>query len=917
MTYQEIKNFINTYIVQNGVNAITGAQLNTILNELADYKGFDSVFVTTLPAGSDATVTVQGMTLVLGIPKGADGRDGRDGQNAVNPFKGWYTTDNIPTEGQAGDYCNVMNTQTQTVTIYRWDATQNAFVDTGEVPDTATGETFASSETLQQVAIDNSHLVNPTNSFDQTKPVLAQAEDVMQLKTKLEGVDAVETKVVLTENTNYYSGKYVTTNGKIANGSTPTNGTPNCILIVPCHNYKEVRWLGFRKNGNNSAGVAYGFSKNAIDVTNTTNVQLTDVYEYPNGAVSDTAEEMTIKVPSDANYFICTIRTYGDSSTRVMTIADFYCYLQSGDAVGDLYSSLRLELDNPTNVSMYNAFRLERIILSSTLKWDYSTTNLSALIPVTDIVGKKLHIVKADNMNTHYAFLTDYPVSEETDPQFVAGTSLYYLINENDAIVEVPKTSKYLYIKLRQNDAFYGPKSIKTIPNEVVVDSWDAGVKYDTFIEENIYRYESGITNAQVRVKIYKIEKGVEYALILKVFSEDSNQIGVKYLDSNMNLISSDYTADGQSQFYEMIPLSIPQNCEYIKLSYHIKNGNPTNTGCGAIMKPLKNDCTLPTNLICYCVSKVNVPVIPNNYNDDDSFTRASVWSAWCFRLPFKGASTTLLGKKNPICSFFHGSSGFVSSDYMGYTSSTGNNGIVGELCKAGCIVFDINGYGISYNSDEKSHHWGNPIAVATAKKAYEVLVNRFNGRRGMVLGGISMGGAIAKSYAMIYPEDVVACAIEASSEIGCTCRFRGPYGSALSASTAAKAWGYSSEQDMYDDKAHENLLGYSPCVMPLVIDENGSLKKIDTTQLDFDYATMCGTMIGKFLCGFPVEIKIWHGDADVNVPLQYSQLFVNTVRNANNNATLRICPGCTHDLNTYSFVKAEVVDYIVDKLII
>ena len=105
------------------MNAITGSQLNTALNELADYKGFDSVVVTTLPAGSDATATVQGMTLVLGIPKGADGRDGIDGQNAVNPFKGWFTTDNIPTTGQEGDYCNVSNTSVtpHTVTIYRWD----------------------------------------------------------------------------------------------------------------------------------------------------------------------------------------------------------------------------------------------------------------------------------------------------------------------------------------------------------------------------------------------------------------------------------------------------------------------------------------------------------------------------------------------------------------------------------------------------------------------------------------------------------------------------------------------------------------------------------------------------------------------------------------------------------------------------
>lgn len=87
MTYQQIKSFINTYIVPNGVNAITGAQLNTVLNALADYYGFDSVVVTNLPAGSQATATVTNRTLNLGIPAGQNGRDGDD---AINPFKGWW-----------------------------------------------------------------------------------------------------------------------------------------------------------------------------------------------------------------------------------------------------------------------------------------------------------------------------------------------------------------------------------------------------------------------------------------------------------------------------------------------------------------------------------------------------------------------------------------------------------------------------------------------------------------------------------------------------------------------------------------------------------------------------------------------------------------------------------------------------------
>lgn len=184
MTYQEIKNFINTYIVANGLGAITGARLNTALNELADYKGFDAVVVTTLPAGSDATATAQGMTLVLGIPRGADGRDG---QNAINPFKGWFNSlDDLKDlfTASAGDSAYVKDASPSTTwSIYVYDSTassDNYWVDSGTDADTSNVQTFASGEEVNETYIDNTHLVNPKSG------ALSTANDVMQLKAKLE-----------------------------------------------------------------------------------------------------------------------------------------------------------------------------------------------------------------------------------------------------------------------------------------------------------------------------------------------------------------------------------------------------------------------------------------------------------------------------------------------------------------------------------------------------------------------------------------------------------------------------------------------------------------------------------------------------------------------------------------------------------
>lgn len=220
MTYQEIKSFINTYIVQNGVGAITGSRLNTALNALADYYGFDSVVVTTLPAGSDATVNVQGRTLELGIPKGADGSDGRDGLDAVNPFKGWF--DSLADlkasyTASIGDSAYVKDASPATTwSIYIYDSTassDNYWADSGIDADTSHVQTFASGEELNQVTIDDSHLVNPVNTTNSSQPVLARAEDVMQLLDKKVNVaDLVEYASIrknLFDKQNFQTGKYI------------------------------------------------------------------------------------------------------------------------------------------------------------------------------------------------------------------------------------------------------------------------------------------------------------------------------------------------------------------------------------------------------------------------------------------------------------------------------------------------------------------------------------------------------------------------------------------------------------------------------------------------------------------------------------------------------------------------------------
>lgn len=325
MTYQEILNLINSYITTNGKNEITGERLNTVLNELAKYYGFDSVTVQTLPAGSQATATVTGRTLNLGIPSG---KDGVDGKNAVNPFKGWFTTNNIPTTGQDGDYCNVSGTSTDppTVTIYRWSTAQGRFVNTGEVPDTAGGETFASGEELNEVTIDNSHLVNPTNTANDTQPVLAEANDVMQLKAKLEGVTASEDKVTPTPIT----GSYV----KGSDGSI-VEYSNTAYVEVSLDNVEAVRFLGAWLNSTSyTIGYAFGHYIDPSDPT-TWVTDKSSVFDTDASILG--TKEYIIDKPDGATHFRTTTGTIVVPSLA----QNFYCYLQSGDNVGDALVVLR------------------------------------------------------------------------------------------------------------------------------------------------------------------------------------------------------------------------------------------------------------------------------------------------------------------------------------------------------------------------------------------------------------------------------------------------------------------------------------------------------------------------------------------------------------------------------------------------
>lgn len=258
-------------------------------------------------------------------------------------FKGWLTsTSQLPDNPVVGDYAYVEDSGT--TYIYRCTTD-------GEWPSTSTEEkdpadvTFASSEEVNETYIDDTHLENPASG------ALSLAEDSMPFKEKLQGITAAETKVVLTENTNWYDNKYIANDATISSDTAPSGGVANGVFITALNGAKRVRFLGVVR-GSSDTVMFYGFAKSAIDPTSS-DKQFDDLTVFDRSTNSSAVkEEYIIDVPTGMNYFACTIVKKGTPSDAAMTISDFYCYLQMGDTVNDIF--IEDDVDIPYIIDITN-----------------------------------------------------------------------------------------------------------------------------------------------------------------------------------------------------------------------------------------------------------------------------------------------------------------------------------------------------------------------------------------------------------------------------------------------------------------------------------------------------------------------------------------------------------------------------------
>ena len=246
-------------------------------------------------------------------------------------------------------------------------------------------------------------------------------------------------------------------------------------------------------------------------------------------------------------------------------------------------------------------------------------------------------------------------------------------------------------------------------------------------------------------------------------------------------------------------------------------------------------------------------------------------------------------------------------------------------LLDSGIAVFDVNGRGVSFVKDksesfstingDRQRHWGNPAALAVAKKAYEVLTNVFNCRKGMVVGGCSMGGCLVESYCNTYPQDVVAAFASAPALLGLEVRST----SYMDGRDVAVAWGATG--DNIGDPSL--MIGYSQAIditesitQNIGTEENPILVEmlIRRTARDISLDDFLDTSTRKLFIPFPQEFVIWQGTEDENVSPERRIGYVRAMRNAGSNVKLRLCEGYPHYLMDFF---GEMVDYVKSKLMI
>ena len=306
---------------------------------------------------------------------------------------------------------------------------------------------------------------------------------------------------------------------------------------------------------------------------------------------------------------------------------------------------------------------------------------------------------------------------------------------------------------------------------------------------------------------------------------------------------------------------------------------------------------TATPNTILTFASLIQSPMMKKITNDNTEITTTNIVSTWGIIFP---DTYTVTGQPTPVIAMLHGSNGYVADGVLGYASG-GWITMRDAYLADGFAVMDINGYGVSSEPDEKSKHWGCPLAIETLDKAFEFIKQNYNVCDKLILHGTSMGGILAETYAKCFPGKVACVGLFAPNFFAYSIRF-------VDDATKYPAWGYTDKADAEADGFNE-LTGLVPLSECQVADgDTNAISQFEWSDYDYDHRT--DILTKRLIDRFPVQVRIWQGSADSSVPSSHSVLLFNSLMRGNSPVSIRVCLNAGHDLASVAYVRNEAVSW-------
>lgn len=239
--------------------------------------------------------------------------------------------------------------------------------------------------------------------------------------------------------------------------------------------------------------------------------------------------------------------------------------------------------------------------------------------------------------------------------------------------------------------------------------------------------------------------------------------------------------------------------------------------------------------------------------------------TSWCvLKLP---TSYLPNGKKTKLCVFMHGSNGSFDNS-MSYENIEIYH--ADNLVKSGYAVMDV-------SIDD--YHMASPIAMSMYRKAIQYVIDEYNVEDKIYLHGHSMGGWSALNF---------------TNKFGNLVKVLGLWYPCV---------------DAYNQAWNNSVWTQPKQYMPIFYNFSQTTNYEEDKVIGFNpIKTNTFEINGVKYTSLSCPIKIWHGQSDTMMPIQYSRDYVNALKNNGNEAYLREVQNLGHEWS--DILKTEMLNW-------